>query len=450
MLPDDFDDMQEPGSEPWADAEKTARRAWELFETGDAPHALEALTSALDQNPTNSSWHFDKALTLDALENYDEAVREYKIALEYNPNDVEILNCLGVDYTRMRLYDLALETFERIHQLDRDFEPAYCNSIITCAEMGQHEQAEQYFYIAQELNPDCPMCFYNIGNSLFVRGNFKKAIWCWRKTASLDPQHPEINYRIAQGYWASGQFEQSRKHFLAELRANPANLAAIFDFGLFLLELGEIESAKEKFHRILDFQPDFAHAWLYLGEIHLDAGKVDEAVRHFLTVIEKEPGLPGPRYRLAQCAVARRCHDEAARYLKEELALEPKDPEALVAMGSLFEQVGDHNMALSCLLAIDPEERSAAAWHHTGLLMARREKMAEAVCCLNKGLDMAPADPQMMKDLAQMYLVLGEVEPARQLLAAAKVLVPKDKEVKLLAAAAWLRNLGRPSKTRKG
>jgi tetratricopeptide (TPR) repeat protein len=440
MLPDGFD-TDDHAFEPWADAERTAHKAWELFETGDAPQALEALTNALDQNPTNASWHFDKALTLDAIENFEEAVKEYRTALDCSPDDVEIMNCLAVNYTRLRLYDLAMETFERIHQLDPDFEPAYCNSIITAAEMGQHEHAEQLFYLAQQINPDCPMCFYNIGNSLFVRGEYKRAIWCWQRTAGIDPNHPEINYRIAQGFWASGQFEQARRHFLSELRKNPGGIPAIFDFGLLLLELEEIESAKEKFHRILEFQPDFAHAWHYLGEIHLQAGKVEEAVRHFLTAIEKDCSMPGPRYRLAQCSMAVGSPHEASRYLKEELALEPKDPEVLLAMGSLFEQLEDHDMAMACLFSIDPEERSAAVWHHLGMVFMHKDNMTEAVCCLNKSLEMEPANAEVLKHLAQIYLMLGETGPARQLLATAKALAPRDKEIKLLSAAAWLRQV---------
>jgi tetratricopeptide (TPR) repeat protein len=441
MLPDGFD-MDDHSFEPWADAERTAQKAWELFETGDVPQALEALSNAIDQNPANASWHFDKGLALDAMEDYDEAIKEYKIALEYNANDVEILNSLAVDYTRLRLYDLAMDTFERIHQLEPDFEPAYCNSIITAAEMGHHEQAEQIFYMAQQIDPNCPMCFYNMGNSLFVRGEYKRAIWCWQRTASLDANHPEINHRIAQAYWASSQFEQARRHFLAELRKCPGSIPAIYDFGLLLLELGEIESAKEKFHRILEFDADFAHAWHYLGEIHLNAGNMTEAVRHFKTAMEKNCDLIGPRFRLAQCAMAGNCPLEAARYLKEELALEPKDADVLVSMASLFEQLDENDMALACLFQIDVEERSANAWHHVGLIFAHKGNMAEAACCLNKSLEMEPANAETLKHLAQVYLVTGEVEPARQMLAAAKVLAPRDREIKLLSAAAWLRRLG--------
>ena len=102
--------------------------------------------------------------------------------------------------------------------------------------MGDFDKAEQMFYLAQQINPNCPLCYYNIGNSLFSRRNYKKAIWCWEKTLELEPTHPQINYRIAQGHWADGDHEAAKTFFLAHLRIEPGDIEVILDFGLFLLE----------------------------------------------------------------------------------------------------------------------------------------------------------------------------------------------------------------------
>src|SRR5690606_31409198 len=136
-------------------------------------------------NPANGTWHFNKALTLDAIDRFDDAINEYEVALQFNPGDLEILNSLAVDYTRVGRYDQAIDMFERIQELEPDFEPCYCNRIITYTEMGLHELAEEMFYIAQQIKPNCALCFYNIGNSLYARGEYQKAVACWLKTAEL-------------------------------------------------------------------------------------------------------------------------------------------------------------------------------------------------------------------------------------------------------------------------
>ena len=110
-----FDDM-EFGS--YDRAERNARKAYELYEDGRMAQALVELDLALEINPTNSAWHFNKGLTLDAISRFREAISEYEAALELNPDDLEILNSLAVDYTRTGQYDRAIKTFEYVQQLE--------------------------------------------------------------------------------------------------------------------------------------------------------------------------------------------------------------------------------------------------------------------------------------------------------------------------------------------
>ncbi|MCK5226267.1 MAG: tetratricopeptide repeat protein, partial [Planctomycetes bacterium] len=205
----------------YGQGENKARRAFEFYENGDISQALSELEMALQADPSNSSLHFDKALALDSQGHFDAAISEYEIALGISGDDLEMLNALAVDYTRTGQYDRAIDVFEYIQQLDPAFESCYCNRIITYTEMGQHDLAEEMFYLAQQLEPDCALCYYNIGNSLFIRSQYKRAIYCWLKTAKLEPTHPQINHRIAQAYWACGGCEQAKKYFLNELRINP-------------------------------------------------------------------------------------------------------------------------------------------------------------------------------------------------------------------------------------
>ena len=66
----------------WSNAERKAHKAFELYEEGQLPSALDKLQSAIEINPDNGSWHFNKALTLDALECFDEAISEYKKVID--------------------------------------------------------------------------------------------------------------------------------------------------------------------------------------------------------------------------------------------------------------------------------------------------------------------------------------------------------------------------------
>ena len=69
-----FDDM-EFGT--YDRAERNARKAYELYEDGCMTQALVELDLALEINPANSAWHFNKGLTLDSINRFSEIGRAH-------------------------------------------------------------------------------------------------------------------------------------------------------------------------------------------------------------------------------------------------------------------------------------------------------------------------------------------------------------------------------------
>ena len=414
-------------------AEEIARYAHELYEDGKVAMSLIQLQEALEINPSSSSLHFNKALALDSMNSFEEAIKEYKAALELTGDDLEALNSLAIDYTRIGLYDLAIETFEKIENIDRDFEPSYCNRIIAYTEMNKHEKAEEMFYLAQQIKPDCALCFYNIGNSLFIRGEYQKAISCWIKTSKLESDHPQINFRIAQAYWFDGDYQTSREYFLAELRENPGDTDVIIDFGLFLLQLGDIESAKEKFNRVLEFVPDHAQAMFYLGEIAFNKGNFSDAEQLFHKAILNDNTLVGPNYRLAQYALQKTQIDLAREFLFEEMKLDPQESQALISMGSIFLQTGDYDYATHCLLrAIDSDGDNPEPYYYLALVSATRGLLEEADEFFGKALDIDPNHIFTLKDSAILCLATGKLNLAADRIEKAEKIIGSDSETKSL------------------
>ncbi len=210
---------------------------------------------------------------------------------------------------------------------------------------------------------------------------------CWLRTAELEPSHPQINYRIAQAYWADGDTARSREHFLTEIRANPGDVDVIFDFALFLLEDGEIESAKEKFNRILELKSDFAPALFYLGEIAFSNSDYEQAAELYSQAIQKDKKLAGPCYRLAQLALMKEQKQKVKIYLLSELGLGPEDADALVSMASMSLAIGDLELSTHCLLrAVDIDRANADAHYYLGVVTANRGWLEEAVEFLTQAL----------------------------------------------------------------
>ena len=415
-------------SNPWDNAEEMASKAFELYEEGLMTQALKQLEDAIDINPENSDLFFNAGLTLDAMNQFKGAISAYEHASELKPDDPEILNSLAIDYTRIGHYDQALTTFEIVQKLYPDFEPCYCNRIITYTEMDQHELAEEMFYSAQQINPDCPICFYNIGNSLFSRQKYKKAIWCWEKTSELEPTHPQINYRIAQAYWASGNRHLARIHFLEELRNNPGDTDTILEFGIFLLECGDKEAAREKFNRILEFEPDSANATFYLGELALKEGDKDRATTFFARASKRDPMMSGPRHRLAQLSLENGCNEQAHKYLISELDLDIEDADVLLSVGSMLMQLKDYDSATDCFLRIvDVDTSNHQAFYKLGMSLAIQQQFEGALQFFEHAIRLGNTTPELFANTAYLYLDSRQTDLAARTIKHALEIDPANK-----------------------
>ncbi|MFC1764030.1 tetratricopeptide repeat protein [Planctomycetota bacterium] len=446
---------------PYDNAERNAHKAFELYEDGDMSHALDELNQALEINPANSSWHFDKGLALDAIHRFEEAIEEYETALELNPGDLEILNSLAVDYTRTGQYDRAIETFEYIQQLEPEFEPSFCNRIIAYTEMGLHEQAEEMFYMAQQIEPGCALCYYNIGNSLFVRGQYQKAIGCWRKTAELEPTHPQIHYRIAQAYWSEGCPDEAREYFLTELRNNPGDVDVILDYGIFLLGAGAADAAKEKFNRVLEFNPNHPIALFYLGEMAYNDGAIEQALDCYNQALRFDDMISGPYYRLAEIALLEGKKQKARAYLISELRNTGDHAKVLASLGSMFLAVAeveptsdrcepastdlsypyrhagvsnsDLDRAAHCLLrALELDDTDADTYHLLGLVSAMKGLARDAVEFFTHALDIQSDHGPALRDAALAYFQLEQWHEARDYLKKANAVLSDDGQLKSL------------------
>src|SRR5437763_1213993 len=215
----------------WQDAEDRVEKAQELFAQQKWQEALDELRAAIAMNPYNSSWYFNIGLVLDELSRFDEALEAYQKALRIEPDDIEALHRMGIDLARLGRFAEALKSFQQINRLDSSYEPAYCERIAVHAALGEHEKAEETFYLARQYKEECPRCYFNVAHSLLERRLFDKAIYCWQRTLDLDEAYPSVHVHLAEALALQGAFETGRQDCLRERGLDAAHTDGLLDLG---------------------------------------------------------------------------------------------------------------------------------------------------------------------------------------------------------------------------
>jgi tetratricopeptide (TPR) repeat protein len=443
------------------DAEARVESAHRHFEQGRWPEAAAELRAAIDINPHNAAWHYNLGLTLEAMDDFVRAGEALQRAVELEPDDVEILNSLGVNLTRQAMYAESLEIFGRIEKIDPAYEPSYCNRIITYTEMAQHDRAELMFYLARQVKDECALCCYNMGNSLYARQEYDRAIDCWQQTLRLDLNHRHANARIAEALWTKGDLAGARKYYEAELQCDVDDIETLLDYGEMLMDLGQLDEAREKFVEALKINPGDAAALFCLGELAMNKRAMAAAERHFRRALQADPAYPLVHARLARVLLKRGRLQEAAKHLLYEIKHAGNDIDILHELGHLLLEaklVKQANSVLKQLVDLAPGD--AHARHNLAVSFFRLNKHREGIKHCREALKLKPDYVLAFYNLALAHLRIGEMDRARRYASRAFVLDPNDESVRglskrigIVPQGFWsklisrVRSLGRSKKT---
>lgn len=411
----------------WLDAEQRIERAWQLCESRRWDEALEQVDKALDINPQNGAWWSSRGLLLDYLGRYEEALQAHHTALAFEPDNVEMLCAMGLDCVRTGRMLQALETFEHLQKIDPDSEPAYCHRIMIYTELGDHEKAEEMFYLAQQIDEACPHCFWHLGCSMWLREDWKRAIFCWERVLEIEPRYRCARRRIAEAYRRLGEYELAKEHYLAEYREEPANLSLLLELGQMHLETGAVDEAIGKFRQALELNPQLARAWELLGDALGRSQRETESVQAYRTAGRLDDTLPVVNYKLAMRLMSAHRFGEARACLDAELTLRPADPATLMAAGNCSLELGRANEAqgyFEKLIAID--DCLPGAYHNLGVCHFLRNEYEEGIRKCQMALELKDDYALARHKLVLAHMHLGRWAQARRLLEESLAITPDE------------------------
>jgi len=381
-------------------------------------------------------------LTLDALNRFAEAIVAFENVVRLRGEDPDLLLHISVDLIRTEQHGRAVNTLQRALKLSPEFEPAYCQLILAHSALGDHDQAEQAFYLARQIVDECPHCYNHMAESLATRGELDRAVWCWHQCLRLEPRHPDANANLAITHWQRGQHERALQYFLQQLRLEPGDTDSLLHMGNLLVEMGRPAEAGEKFRRVLELQPTHATAHLHLGELALDIGHLDAAQAKLELAGSLSPSLLGVHFNLARVAMARDDKEQARSHLRAELDQQGHTPEQLLELGRTLIDLAQPDIALPLLtklieaLSPNPQHESlmATALMYRGAALLLLSRCDEGIRDCRRALRLSPRLVPAMQNLALAYTDKRRFDRARYWLRRAAQLGPGDPFLNQMAA----------------
>ncbi|MBT8485636.1 MAG: tetratricopeptide repeat protein [Phycisphaerales bacterium] len=304
----------------WIDAESHADRALEMYERGRWAEAESELRKALSLNPDHPDWLYSLAVTLEAAGRDLEALSTYQRVIELDDELVDAYIAAGAACIRLGRCRTALRWLEQAIRRAPDNEFAYAHRIDALVQLGQHDEAEATFYLAQQsIDEPTPQCLAAIAESLIERRVYERAGWCLRECLRLEPKMPRIRARFAYVLSATQKPQRAVQMYLRDLRDDPGNIDTLIDYGELLVDLGRLGEAGEKFRRVLELEPANVDAHFRLGQVAMESGRAEQAHIEYELVLKLDRQFPCIRLALSEALLARGHVKSARLHLREEL-----------------------------------------------------------------------------------------------------------------------------------
>lgn len=328
----------------WMDAEHHVERAHELYDAGRWDEAETELRRALFLNPYQAEWHFNLGLTLEAAGRHADAAAAFERCFELHSadsdRDANSALLVGVNLLRSGQFEASLRWLDRAGEIEPMSVAPFVHRVEALAELGRTDEAEEAFYLGQQIDPEHAELYAAMATVLSARGDHERSVWCLREAARLDPDLPRVRARLARAYADSGRLERARQLYVRELRDDPGDVDTLLDLGELLMDMHRLTESGEKFRRVLEIEPDHPDAHHLLGELAEREGRTADALVQYDVVLRLDPAYPGARRRLAKVMLDRGREEDLPRVrdlLRREFREATADPKAT---GAEFEELG--------------------------------------------------------------------------------------------------------------
>jgi tetratricopeptide (TPR) repeat protein len=243
-------------------------------------------------------------------------------------------------------------------------------------------------------------------HQLYNEGRYDEAIEVLKEGLSVYPDALELHVGLGYARLAREEYAWSRQSFEAALELDPEHEDALAGLGEVLLKLGARAAGLACFDRVMElgFKEDLDIV-LQMGRALFREGILEQARRYFEVALSAHPDNAEASACVGYAAHRLSDEDDALRWLRHALALDPQHAEARIYLANLLYDRGEYEPSLAQF------ERTEAEDHWDELGIWRLIELKRSIYRLPED------DPELKPWLVRLADLAGDADPTELLLA---------------------------------
>ena len=276
----------------------------------------------VDKSPRKARPHINLGVAYQNQERFDEAIEQYRIALEINPNDPKSHTNLGNIYKELGFIERGRKEYEIALEIKPDYGKAHNNLGLLFKEAGDIENAIKKYRIAIEYAPHDPVAHNNLANILTNQGRLEEAVEAYLEAIRIKPEYSVAHFNLGVAYEDMTRFDQAISEYQVVLSLDSKNAKAHNNLGGLYKQLGRLAESIAELKKAVKLQPDLALAHFNLGHAYLLTQQLDHAIDSFKKGLQIRPD-PMAAFSLGLAFEQLEKYEEARAAYQEALKLNP-------------------------------------------------------------------------------------------------------------------------------
>lgn len=213
--------------------------------------------AAKEQRSVYAQYAIQQAAHFLQSENYESALKEFRKALSFDPENETAHTYIGKIHLRQNRTKDAIKAFREVVRL----QPLSVNALV------------------------------NLGNAYIQDKNYTEAETALKKAARLDPLNPVPDYTLGHLYVQTDRLDQAMAQFRKVQKVSPRDGNVFYSIGMVENKRGNHEEAVTNLRKALQLKPGFPSAIYELGIAYDALGERDKAEEQLRALSNRDPAL---------------------------------------------------------------------------------------------------------------------------------------------------------------
>jgi len=245
----------------------------------------------------------------------------------------------GIRLADHGLRDEAIREFRKAIELDPDNAHAHDNLATVLAEKERYRESLEEYLHALRLEPDNPTAHYNLACFLATHG-LDMAVDHFEESLALDPEYSDAHLNLGLAFADLGRIDDALREMRTAVELAPDDAYTRHELAALLMdELADYRAAIPHLKEVVRLEPEEYEGHLDLGICYAQKGFCDEALRCYQRSAELKPDDVLVAYNLAGLHAQWNKPEPSLEHLRRALALDAEKVRQWLGADTMFDEL---------------------------------------------------------------------------------------------------------------